>query len=71
MTEPAAGHHEDDAERGPRPPEEILEHLAETRIRELKQLGNEEVAIRVTAALGRAIELLRARVGEDDPDYAE
>ena len=64
-----AGNHEDDTELGPRPPEEILAELADTRIRELRQLGDEESVIRVTAALGRAIELLRGMAGEDDPEF--
>lgn len=64
-----AGHHEDDTELGPRPPEEILAELADRRIRELRQVGDEESVLRVTAALGRAIELLRGMASEDDPEY--
>jgi len=58
-------------ERGPRPPEEVLAELAAARIRELRQLGDEEGVIRVTAAVGRAIELLRGTGGERDPAQPE
>ena len=71
MTEPDAGHPEDHADRGLRPPEAILEHLVEARIRELRQVGDVEGAIRWTAALGRAIELLRTPADEDHPEYPE